>query len=82
MSVPPSLPVTVSVSPSLSISLSVYLILNHTDYFLVYFSINSTGLVTAARARVKTGLVVYLAKLEQQNLLSINGQLLGPVTKR
>ena len=32
---------------------------------------SSTGLVAAARAGVKTGLVVYLARLEQQNLLSI-----------
>ena len=51
---------------------------------------SSTGLVTAARAGVKTGLVVYLARLEQQNLFSIIGQylfsiigqFLGPVTKR
>ena len=41
-----------------------------------------TRLVTAARAGVKTGLVVYLARLEQQNLLSIIGQFLGPVTKK
>ena len=42
---------------------------------------SSTGLVTAARAGVKTGLVVYLARLEQQNFFSIIGQLLGQVTK-
>ena len=43
----------------------------------------STALVTATRASVKTGLAVYLAELEQQNLLLITiGQLLGPVTKR
>ena len=41
-----------------------------------------TGLVTVARAGVKTGLVVYLAVLEQQNWLSIFGQFLGLVTKR
>ena len=40
---------------------------------------SSTGLVTAARARVKTGLVVYLVGLEQLNWLSIFGQFLGPV---
>ena len=43
---------------------------------------SSTGLVTAARVGVNTGLVVYLARLEQQNLLSIIGQFLGQVTKR
>ena len=43
---------------------------------------SSIGLVTSARAGVKTGLVVYLAELEQQNLLCIIGQFLGPVTKR
>ena len=42
----------------------------------------STGLVTAARADVKTGLAVYLAELEQQNLCFVIGQFLGPVTKR
>ena len=43
---------------------------------------SSAGLVTAAMARVKTGLVVYLVGLEQQNWLSTFGQFLGPVTKR
>ena len=43
---------------------------------------SSTGLVTAARAGVKTGLVVYLARLEQQKLFILIGLLLGPVTKR
>ena len=43
---------------------------------------SSTGLVTAARAGVKTGLVVYLAALEQQNLLSNMDQFLGLVTER
>ena len=43
---------------------------------------SSTGLVTAARVGVKTGIVVYLVRLEQQNWLSIFGQFLGPVTKR
>ena len=43
---------------------------------------SSTVLSTAARAGVKTGLAVYLAILEQQNLLSMIGQFLGLVTKR
>ena len=43
---------------------------------------DSTGLVTAARARVKTGLAVYLAELGQQKLLMTIGQYLVPVTKR
>ena len=43
---------------------------------------SSTGLVTSARAGVKTGLFVYLARLKQQNLFSIIGLFLGPVTKR
>ena len=33
---------------------------------------SSTGLVTVARAGVKTGLVVYLARLEQQKLVKHN----------
>ena len=41
-----------------------------------------TGLVTAALADVKTCLAVYLAELEQQNLLIAIGQFQGPVTKR
>ena len=41
-----------------------------------------TGLVTAARADVKTGLAVYLVELEQQNLFIAIGQFSGPVTKR
>ena len=41
-----------------------------------------TRLFTAARAIVKTGLGVYLAELEQQNLLRTNGQFLGVVTKK
>ena len=43
---------------------------------------SSTGLVTAARAGVKTGLAVYLDALKQQNMMSIIGQFLEPVTKR
>ena len=43
---------------------------------------DSTGLVTAARARVKTGLVVYLAVIGKQKLLRTIGQYLVPVTKR
>ena len=43
---------------------------------------SSTGLVTAAKAGVKTGLVVYRVGLELQNWLSIFGQFSGPVTKR
>ena len=42
---------------------------------------SSKGLVTVAKARVKTGLVVFLAMLEQPNVLISNGQLLGPFTK-
>ena len=42
----------------------------------------SAGLVTAARAGVRTGLAVNLAELEQQNLFRAVGQFLGPVTKR
>ena len=42
----------------------------------------STGLVTAARVGAKTGLVVYYAELEQQNLCITNGQFLGSVPKR
>ena len=41
----------------------------------------STGLVTAARASVKTDLVVYLAELEQQNLSITIDKFLGLVTK-
>ena len=43
---------------------------------------DSTGLVTAARARVKTGLAVYLAELGQQKLLRTIGRYLVPVTKK
>ena len=43
---------------------------------------NKTGPVTASRVGVKTGLAVYLAELEQQNLFIAIGQFLGPVTKR
>ena len=42
----------------------------------------STGLGTAARAGVKTGLAVCLAELEQQNLFIAICQFLGLVTKR
>ena len=42
----------------------------------------STGQATAPRASVKTCLAVYLAELEQQNLLGTIGQFLGPVSKR
>ena len=42
----------------------------------------STGLVTASRAGVKTGLAVYLAELEQQNLFIAVGQFFWPVTRR
>ena len=42
----------------------------------------TTGLLAAARADVKTGLAVYLAELQQQNLCIAIGQFLGPVTKR
>ena len=41
----------------------------------------STGLVTTGRAGVKTGLAVYLAELEEQNLCIAIGPFLGPVTK-
>ena len=41
----------------------------------------STGLATAARAGVTTGLVVYLSE-EQQNLFKKIGQFVWPVTKR
>ena len=43
---------------------------------------SSTGLVTAARTAVKTGLAVYLAVLKQKNLLGSIGQFSGLVTKR
>ena len=36
-----------------------------------------TGLVTAARAGVKSGLAAYLAELEQQNMFIAIGQFLG-----
>ena len=36
-----------------------------------------TGLVTAAGAWVKTGLAIYVAELERQNLLRKIGQSLG-----
>ena len=42
----------------------------------------STELVTAPRVGVKTGLAVYLAELEQQNLLVTIGQFSGPVINR
>ena len=37
----------------------------------------SSGLVTAAKASVKTGLAVYHAELEQQNMFIAIGQFLG-----
>ena len=40
----------------------------------------STGLVTATRADVKTGLAVYLTELKQQNMLVTIDQFLFPVT--
>ena len=42
----------------------------------------STGLVTAARTNVKTGLAVYFAELGEQNLFIALGQFLGPVSKK
>ena len=42
----------------------------------------STGLVTAAKVSVKTGLAVHHAELEHQNLCITIGQFLGLVTKR
>ena len=50
--------------------------------FTLVMDNSSTVLVTSARAGVKTVLVAHLAELEQQNLLCIIGQFLGPVTKR
>ena len=43
---------------------------------------SSRGLVTAAMARVKTGLAVYLGVIEEKNLLTANGLFLGSVTRR
>ena len=43
---------------------------------------SNIGLLTAADAGVRTGLAVYLAELQQQNLLSRIGQFSGKVTKR
>ena len=42
----------------------------------------STGVVTAARADVKTGLAVHHAELLHQNLFITIGECLGLVTKR
>ena len=53
---------------------------NITQYYIMDNS--KTGLVTEARAGVKTGVVVYLVGLEQKKWLSIFGQILGPVTQR
>ena len=41
---------------------------------------NSFRGLTAARAAIKTGFAVYLAKLEEQNLFSTNGQILELIT--
>ena len=43
---------------------------------------SSSGLVIAAGAWVKAGLVSYHAVLEQQNLLFAIGQFWGPIPKR